>query len=193
MALALDNGKVMKMSKKLLSGCLVIAAVISGLTLISASAESVPMTGSQIDQIRNNCDSTKSTLNQLHASDALMRVNRGQTFESMATKLMDRFNSRLSSNNYNNAALVSVTNNYDTMLDTFRSDYKTYEEQLSATLNIDCSNQPEAFYNAVASARTKRNQVHTDVVKLNQLIDQYQTAVNQFEKDYQTAASKARQ
>ncbi len=181
------------MSKKLLSSCFGAAAVISGLVFISASAQSIPMTRAQIDQIRNNCDSTKVTLNQLHASDALLRVNRGQTFESMSTKLMKRFNSRLSANNYNNEALVLVTNNYDTMLDTFRSDYKTYEEQLSATLNIDCSNQPATFYDAVASARTKRNQVHTDVVKLNQLIDKYQAAVNQFEKDYQTAALKAKQ
>lgn len=177
----------MKLSKKILIICLILVTTFSGVSLINAGAQSVPMTSDQIAQIRNNCVTAKNTLNQLHASDALLRVNRGQIFESMSTKLMDRFNSRVANNNYNNDSLISVTDKYGAMLDTFRSDYKAYEEHLSAAINIDCSNQPVAFYDAVATARTLRNQVHADVVKLNQYIDQYQSVVNQFEKEYQSA------
>lgn len=179
----------MKMSKKILAVCLVLTVFLSGMTLFYASAETAPMTSSQIDQIRNNCVSAKNTLNQLHASDALLRVNRGQIFESMSTKLMDRFNSRVANNGYNNAGLISVSRNYGAMLDTLRLDYKTYEEHLSTAINVDCWNQPAAFYDAVAMARTLRNVVHADVVKLNQYIDQYTSAIIQFEKDYQTVVS----
>ena len=183
----------MKMSKQIFAVCIILTAIMSVATILRVSAQSDTMTAQQVDQIRNNCVSTKNTLSQLHASDALLRVNRGQMFESMSTKLMDRFNGRLANNGYKNNDLVSITTSYGTMLDTFRSDYKTYEEQLSSAIGVDCQNQPVAFYDSVASARNKRNQVHADVVKLNQYIDQYQTALNQFEKDYQAAIQGVKQ
>jgi outer membrane murein-binding lipoprotein Lpp len=167
----------MKISKRMLAVCLVLATVLSGMTLLHANAQTAPMTSQQTE----------------HFSDALLRVNRGQIYESMSTKLMEKFNSRVASNGFSNIDLVSVTTNYGLMLDTFRSDYITYEAQLSSALNINCSNQPVIFYDTVSSARAKRNQVHADVVKLNQYIDQYQSAVNQFEKDYQVAADGAKQ
>jgi outer membrane murein-binding lipoprotein Lpp len=172
---------------KLLVTCLLLAVAISGTFLLNASAQDSAVTSQQIEKIRSNCVSTKNTLNQLHESDALLRVNIGQTYESMSTKLMVEFNTRVTNNNFNNTGLVSVTTSYMATLDTFRSDYKTYEEQLSSAIAINCSSQPVAFYNAVTSARTKRNQVHTDVLKLNQYIAQYQSAIDQFEKDYQVA------
>jgi hypothetical protein len=132
-------------------------------------------------------------LNQLHASDALLRVNRGQIYESMSTKLMDRFNGRVSNNGFDNTNLVAITKSYGLMLDTFRLDYITYEKQLALAISIDCPNQPVEFYDAVLSARTKRSQVNADVIKLNQFIDQYQLAVNQFEKDYQISVERLQQ
>ena len=170
-----------------------IAVIMTGAVFWRVSAQDQPITSQQIDLIRGNCVSTKNTLNQLHASDALLRVNRGQIYESIETKLMNGFNGRLSNNNFNNSNIVSITNNYESTLNNFRSHYIVYEEQLATTISMDCSKQPVAFYEAISSARTKRGQVHTDVVKLNQYIDQYQAAVDQFEKDYQTAASGMKQ
>lgn len=161
--------------------------LLSGLFFWVASAQSVPMTDQQIKLIRDNCVSTENTLNQLHSSDALLRVNRGQTYESMSAKLMERFNSRVASNSLNNTELLSITNSYGAMLDSFRAHYISYEKQLTLAVNIDCSKQPVAFYDAIAQARIGRDQVHIDVLKLNQLIDQYRAAVDQFSKDYQVS------
>lgn len=161
--------------------------MFSGVFLLRVSAQNEPMTDQQIERIRANCVTTKNTLNQLHASDALLRVNMGQAYESMSTKLMDGFNGRVSNNHFNNTALVSATNSYNDALDTFRDDYKTYEEHLSAALNINCFDQPVAFYDSVATSRGDRNRVHQDIVKLNQYIDQYQSVVSGFEKDYSAA------
>jgi hypothetical protein len=102
---------------------------------------------------------------------------------------MNGFNDRVSSNRFNSSALVSVTKSYNNMLDNFRDDYKDYEEHLSATLSINCSNQPVAFYDSVALSRTDRNRVHQDIIKLNQYLDQYNLAVNQFEADYLLATN----
>jgi outer membrane murein-binding lipoprotein Lpp len=179
----------MKTSKKMLAICLSLAMILSTTPLINVAAQSVAMTSSQTELIRSGCVSAKTKLQQLHASDALLRVNMGQIYESILTKLMEKFNSRLSSNNYDNSEFTAISNSYSYTLDNFRSDYITYEKQLSSTLSVDCSNQPASFYDAVLSARSKRDQVHSDVTKLNQYADKYELAVNQFEKNYQKTST----
>lgn len=161
---------------------LLTSALISGVYIVSVSAENSTSTDAQIARIRANCVTVKSTLNQLHASDALLRVNRGQLYESMATKLMSRFNSRVDNNNLDSTNLTAITNDYTVALNTFRADYQNYEEQLSTALGIDCNKEPISFYDSVASSRLKRTQVHTDVVILNQHIADYSAAFDAFAK-----------
>jgi Rps23 Pro-64 3,4-dihydroxylase Tpa1-like proline 4-hydroxylase len=170
---------------------LVLAAALTAVLAFAAQtaqAQSTRLTAEQIDRIRSNCTSIKSTLNQLHASDALLRVNRGQVYESMASKLMDPFNSRLSNNRLDSKATSVVTQNYRTALDTFRSDYREYEVKLSSALRIDCFKEPELFHDTIAEARTLRAKVHEDVVKLHRHIDDYRTAVGDFLLNYERVA-----
>ncbi len=174
----------MKINKKIPMILFAFAAFLGVVSYINVSATDTPMSAQQIDRIYGSCTLAKNTLNQLHASDALLRVNMGQIYESMSTKLMSKFNTRVSNNKFDNSNLASITNSYNSTLDTFRSDYIKYEEQLTSANNIDCKKQQVSFYDAVSSARNDRIQVHDDVVKMNQYIDQYQAAVNQFEKDY---------
>jgi len=143
------------------------------------------LSSEQESQIRENCVSIKSTLNQLHASDALLRVNRGQVYESMGAKLMNRFNGRLSSNGLDIKGLSLVSDNYQTALTNFRSDYQQYERQLSAAIAIDCTRDPQAFHLSLEEARTKRQKVHDDVIKLHQYIDDYRSAVNDFKLNFE--------
>lgn len=174
----------MKVSLKILIAGLFMATVITGVLFARVSAEDSRMNDQHIENIRSNCVTAKNTLTQLHASDALLRVNMGQLYELMTTKLMDRFNSRLSNNNYDNSSLTAVTSAYNQKLDAFRNDYKDYEVQLAVALKIDCLNQPVSFYDAVAASREKRTQVHVDVARLNQFLNDYKTAMNAFENDY---------
>jgi hypothetical protein len=166
----------MRVTPKLIAFYLLAAALFSGAFFGIVAAQGTPMTEDQMGRIRSSCVSAKNTLNQLHANDALLRVNRGQMYESMSTKLMARFNARADSNHLNVKNLTIVAQDYDTTLTKFRDDYKSYEEQLYAALNIDCSKEPVSFYDAIAIARTQRAQVHTDVIKLHQYIDGYQAA-----------------
>lgn len=156
---------------------------------LAVHAQSAPtLTDDQKQKIVSNCVSIKSSLAQLHASDALLRVNRGQIYESVGTKLMDRFNDRLGSNNLDNKAMLTVTNNYRSQLNSFRSDYISYEQKLSAALDIDCTAKPTDFYNTLEDARTLRNTVHTDVIKLHQIIDDYRSSVGDFLLNYERVA-----
>ena len=180
----------MIVSKKILVICLVSVTIFGGLPIFKVFAEGPAVSDQQITIVRDNCTSTKSTLNQVHVSDAVLRVNMGQAYDSMSSKLMGRFNDRIASNKLNNNDLVSVTKKYNSTLDAFRLDYKTYEEQLSLALSINCSTQPADFYNAVEQADKYRDLVHADVLKLNDYIDQYQAALNQFDKDHPQTSSE---
>lgn len=171
-------------------GFLVAAAVVASGILIGGSAfveaQSAPtLTAEQQEKIKANCVSIKSSLNQLHASDALLRVNRGQMYESLSSKLMDRFNDRLGSNGLDNKAMLTVTGNYRTQLTALRTSYIDYELKLSAILNIDCASKPVEFHTAVEEARTLRKKVHADVVKLHQYIDDYRLSVGDFLLNYE--------
>ncbi len=179
------------MKRFLLSiGCLALIVVgASAIASVVATADEPPMTEAHIQHIRNNCSEALSTLNQLHVSDALLRVNRGQLYESMSTKLMEPFDSRLTLNSYNAADLVSLAATYDRELSDFRSNYQQYEESLSNVLQINCQNQPVAFYDGVADARTKRNKVHDSAMALHKTITDYETA---FEAFYKTFTEQAK-
>lgn len=151
---------------------------------ISHAQQAPLMSEAHIERIRTNCTETKATLSQLHASDGLLRVNRGQIYESISTKLMATFNSRVSLNRLDATQLVTVASVYERELTAFRVDYKAYEQQMSDILKIDCTKQPVAFYDAIAEARTKRMKVRQHVVALTKQIGEYRTAFDAFEKQY---------
>lgn len=174
----------MRIPIKSLFLCLLMVILVSGLAFGLVAAQNPPMTDAQIGRIRSSCFSAKNTLNQLHASDALLRVNRGQIYESMSTKLMLRFDSRADSNHLDSKVLTSVASSYASAITTFREDYKNYEVQLANSLAIDCLKEPVSFYDAIATARTKRSLAHADVVKLNGEIDNYKAALDSFETNF---------
>lgn len=178
----------MKKSKQIIISGLFIAAIFGSCLVSIASADDGAISDQQIQLIKDNCLSAKNTLTQLHSSDALLRVNMGQSYESVSTKLMVRFNNRLANNNISNSNLVGVTNSFNLVLDTFRLDYISYEEQLTVALGVDCQKQPVSFYDAVATARNNRQLIHADIQRLNQYLEQYQSEFTTFQKDYKTAA-----
>lgn len=163
----------------------VIAAMLLPFVMIRDVQAQSDLSKDQLERISANCLTAKNTLNQLHASDALLRVNRGQIYESLGAKLMNNFNIRLSNNSLDNKGLLVVTTSYRAALDTFRTDYQAYERQLSAAIKIDCDKQPAAFHAATEDAREKRAKLHTDVIRLHQYIDDYRSSVNDFMINYE--------
>jgi hypothetical protein len=182
----------MKITKRKIISIIFLTAIGCVFSFSIVTAEDEPITQQQIQLIKNNCISAKNTLTQLHSSDALLRVNMGQSYESMSTKLMTRFNNRLANNNIANINLVDAADNFDSILDAFRLDYIAYEEQLSIAMNIDCQKQPVSFYDAVSSARSKRELVHSDINRLNQSLTQYKSELELFEAEYEAAAAEVK-
>lgn len=180
------------MKKILLTSVAGVAfAVVITLGVLSvAQADSSTMDDAHAGRIRANCVNAQSTLNRVHENDALMRVNRGQLYELISTKLMATLNSRIALNQLDGTKLSQIAMAYNQSLDTFRTNYQVYEEQLSATLKIDCTKQPVAFYDAVADARTKRSAVHASVTDLNNEITSYSAAFDEFSAAYMNASKE---
>lgn len=150
-------------------------------------AESDHITDAQLVQIQNNCSSIQAALSQVHASDAVTRVNRGQLYESISTNLMAPFNSRVSLNRLDSTTLVSVTNTYQEHLQTFRADYQAYEELLSATMKIKCANEPARFYDKLQQTRKARQKVYKSTQDIAGDIKEYQASFEAFAKSYKGA------
>jgi hypothetical protein len=178
----------MKIRARLVLFTVIAASLLSVVVVKNTNADD--LTPAQTQLIEANCLSILGSLNQLHASDALLRVNRGQIYESVGTRLMGNFNARLANNKLDNRGLVVVSNQYEAALTQFRSDYLQYEQQLSATLKIDCTTDPIDFNGALEDARTKRDAVHTDVQQMNQYIDDYRSAVNDFMLNFDSGSGK---
>lgn len=179
----------MRMPARLVTIGVIATLFLSVIGMTTTSAQTT-LTNDQLERISANCLSIKNTLNQLHASDALLRVNRGQIYETMSTKLMDRFNARLLSNDLDATGTQAVTTSYRSALATFRTDYQAYEQQLSVAIKIDCDQKPAEFHAAIEDARTKRNKVHNDVIRLHRYIDDYRSAVNDFFINFQRVSGE---
>ncbi len=150
----------------------------------SANAQTVVLTDTEINLIKENCHSVKNTLNQLHASDALLRVNRGQVYEALLVRMIEPFNSRLGNNRLDNRATSTIAANYKSALDTFRTDYRLYEQKLSDAMRIDCVAEPATFHRLLQEARENRKQVNTSVQKLHRVVNDYRSAVEDFLINY---------
>lgn len=171
-------------------GIAVAAALLGGVATVARAQEApaAPMTDEHIARIKANCSAAKVTMSRLHASDALLRVNRGQLFESISTKLMAPFNSRVALNQLDSGKLVSITSGYGKELDGFRTDYQHYEEAMSQLLQLDCEKQPVTFYDGVANVRTKRAAVHARAEALQKATRDYKEAFEAFAVSFKEGA-----
>ena len=143
-------------------------------------AEPISLTSDQLSQIKQNCSRVKTTLARIHASDGLLRVNQGQQYETIATKLMAPLNSRIALNQLDGVDMAKTTVDYNTQLTKFRDEYRLYEEKLSNLLRTDCSNEPYNFYKLIKPTRDQRARVATAITKLNRLIKQYKSQLETF-------------
>ena len=149
----------------------------------SVSAED-DLSEAHLNRIRTNCVAAKNSLNQLHANDALLRVNRGQMYEAISVKLMASMNSRIALNRLDGGEMVKITADYNRQLEEFRSSYQVYEQALSRLMRIDCAKKPAEFYSQVGSVRDLREEVNENVKLLHDGIKEYKAAFDKFSSEF---------
>lgn len=171
--------------KRIIILAAIFSVVLSAASLWQVMAQTTTMTEAHIERIKANCIDAQASLTQLHTSDALLRVNRGRMYETIATKLMVPFNSRVTSDQLDGKSLIEIYTTYEKHLAEFRSNYQSYEQSMSETLRINCQNQPVSFYDKVNATSELRKRVHTSVVALHKAINDYKVAFDAFAKKFE--------
>lgn len=168
------------MKKVIFSLGIVIVAVLAFASFPTHAQDGDVMTDEHIARIKSNCVSALATLGQIKTNDALVYVNRNQSYFSISDKLIARLNSRLALNRFNTTPLAKLAGEYNTALGDFRSAYNDYGRVVAELVKIDCSRQPVGFYDKVGEARELRQDVYEAIKKLHIIIDQYREAVDTF-------------
>lgn len=151
-----------------------IAIMMAASLLVSVPvARALDMMLPDPEVIRSNCKAVQTTLERVHSSDALARVNLGRQYEIISTKLMAPMNSRIALNRLDGVELARITVDFNSKLEQFRSAYQQYEQTMLRAIQINCVNQPIGFFDIINSAREQRLHVRLVVLELGDLTTQY--------------------
>ena len=156
-----------------------LLALVSGPFAYAEGQGDYMLSEPQIAAIRANCHSIQSALTRIHTNDALSRVHLGQEYETISTKFMAPMNSRVALSKLDGVALTKTTVEFNDNLTTFRSRYQQYEQSLLHTIQMKCTDQPVAFYDAIVTARDNRALVKETVDLLGGLVTQYSNQVKE--------------
>lgn len=140
-----------------------------------------------INRVRSRCIENQGTLNRLHKTDAFIRIDRGNLYQTIGDKLMVPLNRRLASNQLDPGKLLTITSDYKAEYGVFYRAYIDYDNALSKVLDIDCTREPVTFYNALVEAREKRVKLSESIVRLKTLIRDYGVNFSDFKSNYEKA------
>lgn len=181
-------------TKQLLSyiiGASLIAALVATPPVFGQSLPLAPAGETVIDHVQARCDDIQVTLRRLHTTDALLRVNIGQSYNSISARLMARLNSRLALNRIDSTALVDISGRFDRERAEFAAAYTEYETALSSVLKTNCKTRATEYYAGLLAARDARLRLAETVKSLNASLHEYQVAVEALQASMQTEASHA--
>lgn len=173
------------MSRYLFGLATAITALLlaAGSQLVFAESAERPLilTEAQTQAIGDSCTISKIALGQVHSNDAVMRINLGQEYVNISSRLMAPLNSRISLAGRDGVELTKLTAEYNQVLQQFRSAYSVYDDSVQAALNIDCRSRQAEYYAAVIKSREERLKVRAAVEKLNDIARRYRTEVDAFQ------------
>lgn len=171
--------------RRRLNSLVFVALVIASAAVFPASvfAQQSKLTTEYIDKIRRNCISAQVTLQRVQYSDVVVRINRGQAYDELMTKLIEPFNSRAALNKLSQASsLTEKTTAIQNALSTFKQRYVDYEDTLSKTLGIKCQDTPVTFYDSLTRTRELRSALGGDLRAIKAAIETYKQEIANIQK-----------
>lgn len=161
-------------------------------TVVNAENQPSSMLSSgQLSLIRQNCVAAQALITRLHTNDAGARVYLGQEYETILAKLMTPMNSRVVVNKYDGSSLIKTAAEFSTKLDSFRSTYQKYDEQIKRILQMKCTDQPVSFLDALTAARDYRKSARDIVADLGGLVQQYRAQVDELKAQISSDQSQS--
>lgn len=154
-----------------------VAMLVCAMMMLAGNA-AWPVAAVPSDEvIKMNCQSAQTILNQLEKADAALRINRGRIYNEVAD-LFYAMNSRLASNRISSPELVTITEDFESELEHFRTDYNSYDDTMSELIQMKCQDKPSNFYNKLSKARDQRATLAEHVQHLDEVIKDYQDEFN---------------
>ena len=156
------------------------AAILVAIVLVATAVNPISVKALSEEQeglISTNCSSIKLQLKRIQKDDAKNRVHLGAQYESILTNLMMNLNLRLVKNNMANAEIAEQQTQFTSARDQFKKDYVEYSRELEELINIDCKNEPQKFYKKLQKTRDQRSDVDSDIVRLNEIIEQHHESI----------------
>ena len=139
-------------------------------------------TALQGQKIVRECKNIQNQLGRLRSNDALIRVNLGQNYEVISSRLMANLNTRIVSNKLNGSELVALSAEFSENLEYFRENYQIYERDLTKLSHMDCSKAADKFYDQLEIVRYQRSELNFNTTKLHEIAEEYQKALERFEE-----------
>lgn len=134
----------------------------------------------KIAKIAVECENIKLHLGKVRSSDALKRVNLGQTFEYVSNSLMAKLNVAAVMEKLDAANLVEITAKFDKSFTKFKEDYQVYEKELVEVSKMDCSKNYSDFYAEIEKLRKLRESLNGSVADLSKTANEYLVAAKNF-------------
>lgn len=173
------------MIKKSIFGAIVSLVFAGGIFVVVAYAQTDTLTPEKQTIITQSCILSQTTLQRIQHNDTATRVNRGQGYETILSRLMTPLNTRATSNGYNASAtvLIDTTKRYQQAFGSFKNHYNNYDNAISSALKIKCKTKPVEFYGYLEEARKQRQTLAGDVDNLSSLIDEYRVGVTKLRSE----------
>ena len=163
--------------QKIILPLLSLILMFSFLTVAHTFANDSILSNDQAENLKTNCSSIKNSLKQIQNSDRNTRISIGYTYQTILADFITPLNVRLIKNNSSDPNLSQIQNQFVALREDFNHK------------NIDCSNEPIAFYHRLESTRNKRSEIITLAEDLNKIIDQHQSSVNSLKDSLKEAQS----
>lgn len=161
------------------------AAIVAFVLVITAvnpvSAKTI--SEEQMGVISANCSSVKFRLENIQKADSKNRVHLGAQYESIATNLMMNLNLRLTKNDLTNTTIADQHKTFVSERTRFKDDFIGYSQELDALIDMDCKNNPQAFYDKLEVVRAKRLDVERSINRLNEILTKHRQSIVELQKE----------
>lgn len=169
---------------------ILIGLTASIISSVPARAQSfgggdIVMTDEYIEKIKQNCIAAQSSLNRLlQNSDKPLRVNLGNTYDTLMNKLMIPMNNRMATSGFDTQQQVTVVTKFQRDITAFKAAVNDYYGSTTSAIAMNCRDQPVAFYDAVGVIQTKRQTINDAVKTIDGDITEYKSGFETFAKQF---------
>jgi len=154
-----------------------IGALMAVASFSMTPAMATALSSQQLGVVANNCYVGQVGLQHLRRTDVVLRINLGNLYGAVIAQA-SAFTTRLGNDNIKSKAISAATSAMNTDDTKFQNDFNSYAVLLENGLSLDCSNNPQQFYNILAEAQEAREDTNQDVQNLNKDLTQYIQALS---------------